>query len=240
VRFSADPQDDFNPIWTADGKRIIWTALPSGRDPSLVWRNADGTGATEELFPSDQAQFAGSVSRDGILAYAQTLGRSTDIWTMPLAGARKAQPLVTGPAHDYGPEFSPDGKWIAYISDEGGTPDVYVVPYPGPGAKRRVTTGGGVAVTWRRDGKELLYQTTAGVISIPVTLGSDLQFGPSRLVFGSDFVSNSREDGPREYDLTADGSRFLMIAAVPQTGVKLPTIQVLLNWWLGLSNPSRR
>ncbi|MBA3297173.1 MAG: serine/threonine-protein kinase [Acidobacteria bacterium] len=232
VRFSADPRDDFNPIWTADGARVIWTALPAGRMPFLVWRSADGTGATEEIVSQpDFAQFAGSVSPSGILAYSQTKGAGRcDIWVVPLKGERKAQPFIQGAANEYGPEFSPDGKWIAYVSQEAGSSDVYVVPYPGPGGKLRVTSDGGVAPAWSRDGKELFYQTPAGLMSVAVSAGPDPQLGVPRLLFGGSFVRFSREDGPREYDVAPGGDRFLMLKAEQKVAAIPPSLNVIFNW----------
>ena len=232
VRFSADPQDDFDPIWSADGKKVIWTALPPANLPFLVWRNADGTGATEPVIRNGQVQFAGSVSANGVLAYSHaTAGKACDIWTVPLTGDRKAQPFIQGPAYEYGPEFSPDGKWIAYVSNEGSDADVYVVPYPGPGGKRRVTTGGAVAPAWSRDGKELFYQTAAGLMSVPVSVAEDMRFGEPRLLFSGAYVSNSREDGPREYDVAPGSNRFLMIKVEQLPGARPPSLEVMLNWW---------
>ena len=238
VRFSADPGDDFNAIWTSDGRKVIWTSLAASDMPRLVWRNADGTGVPEVVAPNPAPQFAGSVSRDGVLAYAQgaaTPGRTCDIWTVRLQGERKAQPFIQGAAYEYGPEFSPDGKWIAYVSDEGSANDVYVVPYPGPGGKRRVTIGGAIAPAWSRDGKELFYQTSAGLMSVPVVSATEMRFGEPRLLFGDAFVRNSREDGPREYDVAPGGNRFLMIKVEQAPGGRPPSLEVILNWWTELA-----
>ncbi|HXG56131.1 MAG TPA: protein kinase, partial [Vicinamibacterales bacterium] len=233
VRFSADPREDFNATWTPDGRRVIWAALMAGgRAPFLVWRSSDGTGAAEEIMPrTDEAQFMGSVSRDGILAYSQTRGgRICDIWTVPLTGTRTPRPFIHGTALEYGPEFSPDGKWIAYVSDEAGARDVYVVPYPGPGAKRRVTVNGGVAPSWSRDGRELFYQTPEGLMSVPVSATADIQFGAPRLLFGGGFLSESREDAPREYDVAPGATRFLMTKSERKSGDIPPSLDVIFNW----------
>ncbi len=200
VRFTTDPEDDFNPIWTADGRRIIWTTLPTAKQPTLVWRAADGTGSTEAISPDGRPQFAGSVSIDNVLAFAQWTGeRGTDIWVVPLTGERKPRRLVGTPAAEFGPEFSPDGKWIAYVSNESGTRDVYVVPFPGPGEKRRVTTGGGAAVAWSRDGRELYYQSEDRLMAIPVLDATEMRLGEPQMLFKGNFVTNARDDGPREY-----------------------------------------
>jgi hypothetical protein len=131
VRFSADPRDDFTPVWTHDGRAVIWTALQPARAPILVTRAADGSGRTEEVLPETKgAQFAGSVSPSGVLAYTVALGETvaTDIWVVPLSGPREPRALVATSASEFGPEFSPDGNWIAYVSDESGAYEIYVVP----------------------------------------------------------------------------------------------------------------
>jgi serine/threonine protein kinase/Tol biopolymer transport system component len=231
VRFTTDPEDDFDPIWTADGRRIIWTTLPSGKMPRLVWRNADGTGAPEPIADGGPAQFAGSVSRDGILAFAQwSGGRDCDIWVVPLTSDRKSRTFVVSPAHEFGPEFSPDGKWVAYVSDESGAPDVYVTPYPGPGGKRRVTTGGAAAVAWSRDGSELFYLSAEGFFAVEVLNRMELRLGSPKLLFKGNMATNSREDGPREYDVAEGAKRFLVIEVL-SSGLAPPSLDVFSNWW---------
>ena len=137
--------------------------------------------------------------------------------------------MVTGSAREFGPEFSHDGNWIAYVSNESGANEIYVVPYPGPGGKIQVTNSGGMSPAWRRDGGELYYQTEAGLRAMAVTPGTQLKFGPPRLLFGGNFVMDSREDGPRGYDVAPDGKRFLMIQTSPAAAPP-PTLEVLFNW----------
>ncbi|MDQ3419048.1 MAG: serine/threonine-protein kinase, partial [Acidobacteriota bacterium] len=160
VAISGDPADDFNPAWTADGSRLVWTALTVGGMPYLVSRSSDGTGPVSRLATGVNALFMGSVSSAGVVAYTQAApGPAGDIWITSLAQGEPPRPLIATSANEYGPEFSPDGKWIAYVSNEGGTADVYVVPYPGPGAKRRISSSGGVAPAWSRDGAALFFQS---------------------------------------------------------------------------------
>lgn len=243
VRFSDDPREDFNAIWTPDGRRVIWTALPAARLPYLVMRSADGTGAAEEVAPSPaHAQFAGSVSRDGVLAFTQVsgvAGRAADIWSVPLAGDRKAQALIATDASEYGPEFSPDGRWIAYVSNESGSLDVYVVPYPGPGGKRRVTSTGAVSPSWSRDGRELFFQSADGLMAVDVAPGPAFAFGLPRRVFSGEYHVRSTEDGPRGYDVSPDGKRFLMVRREASTAIP-PALHVIFNWPSLEKNAPRR
>ena len=235
VRFTNVPDDDFNPAWTPDGQRVIWTTLPPNRFPMLVWRAADGTGATEAVSENPgAAQFVGSVSKGGVLAFSQWLSGPTgcDIWVVPLAGERKARPFITGTANEFGPEFSPDGKWVAYVSNETGALDVYLVPYPGPGEKRRVTSGGGAGVSWSRDGRELYYIGPEGLMMIPVLDAATMRLGQAQLLFKGDFVTSAREDGPREYDVAPGGKRFLLVRAQKSNAAPV-SLNVFSNWWLG-------
>ena len=232
VRFTSDPEDDFNPIWTADGRRIIWTTLPLSRMPRLMWRNADGTGATEPIVDNGFPQFAGSVSRDNTLVYTQfSGGRDCDIWIVPLAGERKPRALVVSPANEFAPEFSPDGKWLAYVSDESGVADVFVMPYPGPGGKRRVTEGGAGAPSWSRDGRELFYMTDEGLFAVPVLDRATLQLGAPQRLFKGKAVTYSREDGPRAYDVASGAKRFLVIQMESSSGTH-PSLDIFSNWWV--------
>jgi len=245
IRLSDDPRDDFDATWTADGRSVIWCALPPARLPFMVMRATDGTGRGEPLLPEPQAipatgpggasvdlaaQFPGSVSRGGVLAYTRaSAAGASDIWTLSLEGDRKPQPFVASPAYEFGPEFSPDGKWVAYVSNESGDRDIYVVPYPGPGAKRRVTKGGGVSAAWSRDGRELFYQTREGLMVVDVRTDPALAFGTPRLLLRGNFIIDSREDGPRAYDVSPDGKKFLMLVSQPAT-TPAPAINVVLDW----------
>jgi hypothetical protein len=240
LRLSNDPRDDFNALWTPDG-RVIWTALPPARLPLLVVGSADAPGKPQELLPDGKtAQFGGSVSPGGILAFTQaTSGGISDIWTMPLKGERGAEPLVATAAVEFGPEFSPDGRFVAYVSNESGAFDVYLVPYPGPGAKRRVTSNGSVSPAWSRDGRQLYFMAPEGLMAVDVTPGDELTFGAPRLLFSGDYVTDIGEDGPRQYDVSADGKRFLMLRTTSTSSVA-PRMHVLFDWTVDLSSLSGR
>jgi serine/threonine-protein kinase len=231
LRVSGDPRDDFGSVWTPDGRTVIWTALPPNRLPFLVMRPVDGSAPAEALLRDETtAQFVGSVSRSRVLAYTQASATGArDIYVVPLDGDRKPVPFVATAAIEFGPEFSPDGKWVAYVSRESGVTDIYVAPYPGPGGIRRVTSGGAVSPLWSRDGGTLYYQTGEGMFAVGVTGGSDIGFGAPRRLFTGTFVVDSREDGARNYDVSLDGKRFLMFVR-QQVTVPPPSFQVLLNW----------
>jgi serine/threonine-protein kinase len=159
IRTTTAAHDDFNPLWTHDGRRLIWTTFPPGRLPTLVARPVDGGQPKMLLDEPMDAHFGGSVSTDNVLAFTRVsqAGRA-DIWTLPLDGNGSPRPVIESPADEFGPEFSPNGKWLAYVSDESSSNDIYVVRYPSLDAKRRVTSSGGAGVAWNRNGRELFYQ----------------------------------------------------------------------------------
>jgi len=232
VRFTTDTDDDFNSVWTPDGSRVIYTSFKVGGLPNLVWRAADGGGAIEKVVPPSQPepQFAGSVSTSGDLAY--TIFREAtraDIYVVPLTNGRKGRPFVETRTDEYGGEFSPDGRWLAYVSNESGIEEVYVAPYPGPGSKRLVSRGGGVAPAWCRTCGELYYQSATGMMAVSVTGGPEALFGAPRVLFGPGYSAYSREDHHRDYDVTPDGRRFLMLRPL-QNPAKPPTFEVVIDW----------
>jgi Tol biopolymer transport system component len=165
-------------------------------------------------------------------------GGTRDIWVVPLDGDRKARPFIATSGYEYGPEFSPDGKWIAYVLQEAGVQDVYVAPYPGPGGIRRVTSGGAVSPAWSRDGSTLFYQTVDALMAVGVTRGDGITFGAPRRVFAGTFVVASSDDEPRAYDVSPDGKRFLMLVQ-QATAPPPPAFQVLLNWVSDLKRSSK-
>jgi serine/threonine protein kinase len=240
VRLTTDQDDDFNAIWTLDGKRVIYTAFKVGTMPTLVWRSADGSGAVEPLIvPAErEPQFAGSVSPKGVVAYATFKDATrTDIHTAPLSGERKGRPFIQTTADEFGGEFSPDGRWLAYVSNESGTNEVYVSAYPGQGSKSLVSRGGGVAPAWCRTCGELYYQSDAGMMAVTVPAEAAAAFGEPRLLFSGDYSRRSREDGHRDYDVTSDGKRFVMLRQ-REILSKAATLEVVINWVERLNSPA--
>ena len=198
-------------IWSPDGTQIALLTLLAGRT-SLSWKRADGTGSSEQ-FPSSGVP--SSWSRDGKIAFVDgSPVTGADIWVGDVNAAdRPAQPLVQTPAIERFPIFSPDGKWLAYTSNESGREEVYVQPYPGPGPRVPVSTDGGMAPTWRGDGAELFYivLTNSDIIvmnAVPVSASaSGFSPGTPRKLFEGRYVNS----GPaRGYDVAPDGRRFIM------------------------------
>ena len=140
--------------------------------------------------------------------------------------------MVESPANERGAQFSPDGRWLAYESDESGRSEVYLRPFPGPGTRTQVSTGGGAQVRWRRDGRELFYvDLNGGLTAVPIGPSSrsdTLEVGAPALLFRAPLSEAvPRASGPL-YMVSRDGQRFLIDAVVDDEG--LSPISVILNW----------
>jgi len=165
------------PSWTPDGRRITYAMSEKGGPPNLYWKRADGSGGAERLSESKGAQYAGSWQPDGkVLAFFQSLPSSStgwDIYTITMEGDEKTgwkpgepKPFLNSPAIEVYPAFSPDGRWLAYMSNESGAQEIFVRPFPGPGGKWQVSSGGGRYPQWSPNGKELFYRTEGNKIMV--------------------------------------------------------------------------
>ena len=148
-------------------------------------------------------------------------------------GDRQPQPLLRLPLTQSAPEFSPDGRWLAYMSAESGRPEVYVQPYPGPGARTVVSTEGGREPAWSRDGRELFYTTVPSadghikMMAVAVSSTTEFRAGAPRTLFEGRYVWSNPI---RMYDVAPDGKRFLMVQDVERPPMK-PTHMILVQNW---------
>jgi Tol biopolymer transport system component/predicted Ser/Thr protein kinase len=212
------------PIWSADGKQISFASRTSGTW-NLSSRSADGSGETETLLDRERSQFPMTWSPDGqTLAYYDyglTTGR--DIW-MQSVGEEPVPFLVT-PFNEAMLRFSPDGRYVAYVSDESGEQEVYVQAWPGPGERTVVSTDGGREPVWSRDGRELFYRNGDRMMAVSVGTGDTFTAGKPALLFSGRYAFDLLHD----YDVSPDGQRFLMIQEDEEAS--RPRFHVVLNWF---------
>jgi serine/threonine-protein kinase len=226
-------------IWTPDGSRVAFAGTTAGSD-NLWWKAADRSGAADRLTSSPNIQMPGSFSPDGKTLAFLELSPTTgyDVWTLSLGGDPRPHPIVQTQFNETYAEFSPDGHWLAYVSDESGRDEVYVQPYPGPGPRTRISSDGGSQPAWARKGHELFYtdyiSTEAGggqlsfkMMAVPVNLTPTLSVGLQRELFKGFFVGSAITRG---YDVTADGQRFLMAQTRERPPTRVTQIALIQNW----------
>jgi hypothetical protein len=187
----------------------------------------DGSGDAELLLHKDMTFLPTSWSPDGVLAFYQLLGGSRSIWILNENGA--VEPLLESPANERSAMFSPDGKWIAYVSDESGRDEVYVRPFPGTaGGRRRISSNGGREPVWSPDGKELFYRVGNRMMSVAVETTPTFTHRTPVELFEGEYIGALNVSA---YDIHPDGDRFLMVAlGEAETGPSNPQINVVLNW----------
>ena len=221
--------ENHNPIWSPDGRYIAYAKVGAG----IYRKLATGAGNEELIVASKTLAVPKSWSPDGnTIVYAQiNPGTGADLMAVPVNGDRKPFAVVqTNATEDQG-QFSPDGHWLAYTSNESGQGEIYVIPYPPvPGTKWLVSQGGGVQPRWRRDGKELFYiSSDSKLMAVEVSTKPAFVFGAPRPLFQSEIVDTGIRTGPMSWDIAPDGHRFLIISPnTPDTS----ELTLTLNWRL--------
>jgi Tol biopolymer transport system component len=237
TRFTFEGNSNVDPSWTPDGKRIALQSTKEGA-PNLFWQMADGSGGLERLTASEYAQAASSWSPDGkILAFIEiTPTTGYDIWVVrmgdPSASSgqvRKAEPFLRTPFNETVPQFSPDGHWLAYMSDESGRREIYVQPYPGPGAKWQISTEGGTEPVWNPNGRELFYRNGNKMMAVDVTTQPSFSVGKPRILFQGQYEPTPATFS--NYDVSRDGQRFLMLKTADSAKTAPTQINVVMNWF---------
>jgi serine/threonine-protein kinase len=237
-----DPAQDMSPLWMPDGKRVVWTSTRGGGNPNLYWQAGDGSGSAERLTVNQANQFPTSISPDGrdVLVFGGGTAGGMDLFRVPLQQQdRTAQSLVSASAFDLDPELSPDGRWLAYHSNESGEFQVYVRPYPNVQDGRwQISTSGGSRAAWSRNGRELFYLDRDGLLTaVPLQSSKGAEFTPGTptRVLHTKYYSGTSILGLdlRAYDVAPDGQRFLMIkdsATADRTNEQPAAMVTVLNW----------
>jgi eukaryotic-like serine/threonine-protein kinase len=240
TRFTFDEGEDWASVWSPDGRSLIFSAgRPSPLD--LYQKNADGSGAESKLVegPGGPNKYVRSWSGDGrfVLFHSGEGGSSmgNDLWLLSLSEDRKPRPLLQTPFNELDGRFSPDGRWVAYRSNESGRNEIYVMPFAAQGGKWQVSTAGGDQPRWRRDGRELFYVAGNTIVAAEVNgIGPAFQIGTVRPLFDVRRRTTQSIFGTGSvYDVTADGQRFLVNVVAEGQEVP-PPITVITNWTANL------
>jgi dipeptidyl aminopeptidase/acylaminoacyl peptidase len=217
------------PIWTPDGKHLTYYSNQTGGPLNLFWQLVDGSSGPERLTTSKASHAAMSWSPDGRrLAFTEGIAPDRDIWVLDMTD-RKQVPFIKTSFIEGGAQFSPDGRWIAYVSNESGRAEVYVQPYPGPGGKWQISTEGGSEPMWNLNGRELFYRAGDRMMAVPVSMQKGFSSGRPQMLFAGRYASTQLPQTGPYYDVAADGQRFLVVKESDDS----PTtaINVVLNWF---------
>jgi len=227
-------QGNLYPVWSPDEKHIAYTSFRNGKY-GLYQKSADGSGSESVLLEgTDHFRVPTSWSPDGkLLAYHEGVSGGTyangvpggwSIWMLSISGDRKTYPFIQSTFSAREASFSPDGKWVAYCSNESGEYRVYVVPFPGPGGKWQVSSGDGRGPLWRRDGKEIFYLSADNKLMVVKVEASGGSFaaGEARALFDSHSYGVFGR-----YDVSADGQRFVVAYEGSQSSNTLTSV---VNW----------
>lgn len=246
-RFTFDAATDDISIWSPDGRRIVFTSTRSGGG-DLYQKLASGAEMEELLVGSEEVKTPSSWSADGrfVLYHSTDPQTSSDLWVVPVAGdgltagtaPNAAMPtpsvLLKSPVREVWGAFSPDGRWVAYMSNESGRPEIYVRPFSptgalGTGGQWQVSTAGGIHPVWHPDGRELYYIDPGGaLVAAPITVrGATIESGTPLVLFATHILGGGIDAGQgRQYDVASDG-RFLINTVIE--GVDQP-ITLLQHW----------
>jgi DNA-binding SARP family transcriptional activator/Tol biopolymer transport system component len=215
------------PQWSPDGSRIAFGTTSGGRDPGFSLRSImlDRDQPTEILVHAEHAQILHAFAPDSrsVVFTRETAETQRDIWILPLTGERKPRAYLRTLFDERAAAVSPDGRWVAYVSNELGRDEVYVRGFPNPGEAMRVSDGGGREPRWARSGSELFYRSDVGMMAVAITTEPGLKVGRRQHLFdASAFLTIANGTG---YDVHPDGERFLMI----RRGAEAREIVVVLN-----------
>ena len=240
TRFTFNPAEDMSPAWSPDGTEIAFSSMRSGQFDIYV-KPTNGTGAAQPLVQDNARKFVDDWSSDGrYLAYMRDnpQGKNgSDIWILPLFGDKKPFPFLASPFNEAQASFSPDDRWLAYVSDESGKFEVYVVPFPQGTGKWQVSTGGGGNPRWRRDGKELFYVSPADelmAVEVREKSGS-LEFGNPRTLFRTNSVAAYKINSVAAYDVAPDGNKFIVLSPTPESSTE--PLMLVTHWPALLKQP---
>jgi len=220
------PASNFDPLWTPDGKRVLYVSERPICD--IYSRPADGGGEEEAVLTSSNDKYPESLTRDGhtLLFSTSTPLNNEDLWIAPLATPTQARPFLATQFYESDATLSPDGGWVAYESGESGRNEIYVRAFPAGDERFQVSTEGGIEPMWAKSGKELFYRSGKKLIYVSLKSGAGFVPGAPKVLFEGDFAAGGQVAA---YDVSPDGQHFYFIKA-SRTTQGAQNINLVLNW----------
>ncbi len=233
-RFTFEPGYEYGLTPTPDGRALIFSTERGG-GYILVKKDIGGSGEGQTIYESETEMYPNSVSSDGENLFFYRAGKNTnyDIWVLPLSGEADAYPFIETVFIEFGAMISPDGRWLAYASDESGSPEIYVTAFPDRGRKWQVSTNGGQTARWNPNGREILYHASDGaLVSVPVEAREGgLLIGEATPLFNT----MVQPFGSLLWAVTDDGERVLAMETMSEE--EAPNLSVVVNWLDAVGRP---
>jgi serine/threonine protein kinase/Tol biopolymer transport system component len=230
-KFTADPIDASWPVWSADGRLLYYRSAGSNGPPDIYQKRTDGRGERERRLALPGVQYPADASLDGRYLVYGDANRSTvrDIWLLPLSEAAAPVPYLRTPALETDARVSPNSRWLAFVSNESGGPEIYVAPIDNPRGRQRISIAGGFGPRWRHDGREIVYlDLNDTFMSVALTADQELKAGVAQPLFSPGRVFRNATGVEVYFDLAPDGQSLLVNRVIEDPDVA--PITVVLDW----------
>ena len=230
-KFTADPVDASWPVWSSDGRLLYYRSAGADGPPDIYQKRTDGRGERERPIALPGVQYPADASLDGRFLVYSDANRSTvrDIWLLPLSETAAPVPYLRTPALEADARVSPNSRWLAFVSNESGGPEIYVAPIDDPRGRQRISIAGGFGPRWRRDGREIVYlDLNDTFMSVALTADRELKAGVAQPLFSPGRVFRTGTGVEVYFDLAPDGQSLLVNRVIEDPDVA--PITVVLDW----------